>query len=45
MAVQEGSGQPVVVKALVLVDVAYLKGTDKLAFVIKHTNFVPLKQE
>lgn len=43
MAVQERRGQPVVIKALVLIDVAYLKGADKLALVVKHAHFIPLK--
>lgn len=43
MAVQEGRGQPVVMEALVLIDVAYLKGADKLALVVKHAHFIPLK--
>lgn len=43
MAEQEGSGQPAVMETLVLIDVAYLKGADKLALVIKHTHFIPLK--
>lgn len=43
MAVQEGRGQPVVMEALVLIDVAHLKGADKLTLVVKHTHFIPLK--
>lgn len=44
MAEEEGSGQPAVVETLVLIDVAYLKGADKLAFVVEHAHFIPLKK-
>lgn len=43
MAEQEGSGQPAVMETMVLIDVAYLKGADKLALIVKHTDFIPLK--